>query len=362
MLNIFESTLNTTLFNASRTSDGIMKVLTSWYLFEFIRISAHILLAFALFPQIIHLFKYRTRYIAGISYIWVIIRILALILLAVGNTLGWASIFQFVTFLLSMIIFFQIIAFSNNLHRENKKILIVTSLFFWIIGLILIFFFGKQHCLMKNIGYILMAIQMLPQILLNSLLQTTKAISKFSLVLLAMSDCFLFLTMKINHCQIIQYISLYYSFSFVLFICIQSTIYTDENIHLISRSSHTVLTPGIDMFTGLDISRVDSIGQDPQMFAIDDLELVDGSSIIYQPITTNKSSTQKKKQTRQKCVWYAQLGFIILMEVAVTVILIDYVWSSWIIFIPISIPVIFVFLLLRTKLRLFPTKNFKTIL
>src|SRR4051794_36620189 len=41
---------------------------------EFIRVLAYLLLAVSLLPQILHLFNHGSRYIAGISYMWMIIR------------------------------------------------------------------------------------------------------------------------------------------------------------------------------------------------------------------------------------------------------------------------------------------------
>jgi hypothetical protein len=76
----------------------------------------------------------------------------------------WASILELAAFISTIIIFLQIIIFSNNLHRQNKIILIVTALLIWTIGKILIFFFVKQERSLTTVSYVLLAIQMLPQV------------------------------------------------------------------------------------------------------------------------------------------------------------------------------------------------------
>ena len=134
------------------------------YLIKFGHTFAFFLLAFSLFPQILKLFGYRHRYVAGISYMWVIIRILALTSLLVAHAFKWSSIFELIAFVSMIIIFFQIVTFSNNLHRQNKIILIVISVSVWSIGRILMFFFVKQERTLLTIAYILFGSQMLPQV------------------------------------------------------------------------------------------------------------------------------------------------------------------------------------------------------
>ncbi|CAF2389913.1 unnamed protein product [Rotaria sp. Silwood2] len=361
---ILGSTLATTIFNHSNDNYCVERSsITRCYLLPIVCMLAYLSLAFSLLPQIIHLFNHRSRYIAGISYIWIIIRALALIFLIVEHAFKWTSTSKLFAFISTMVILLQIILFSNKLHRQNKIILIVISLCIWIIGLSIIFF-SRNKGLLINIGYILLATQMLPQILLNSLLRTVKALSKFSITLLAMSDIFLFSITIVNHSQLLILIAIYYSFSFFLFIILQTMIYNDEHIHLISRSAHAVLTPGVDIFTGLDINGVRSRGQDPEMFSIEDFEPMDGMNIIYLPVTTNKPSKQTVKQTSmEKFLGYAKLGCIFVIETIVTIILLYYVWSLWIIFIPISLLVIFgIFFLLRTRLSASQTENLKKIL
>ena len=134
------------------------------YLIILICYLPYLLLAFSLFPQIIHLFNYRTRYIAGVSYVWITIRILALTLLMVGHTSKWLSIFEFIAIISTIIIFSQIIIFSKSLHRQNKLILIIISALIWIIGGSIIFFFIEQKKLLLTVGYLSLAGHMLPQV------------------------------------------------------------------------------------------------------------------------------------------------------------------------------------------------------
>jgi hypothetical protein len=143
--------------------------LSTCYLAEFSRSFAYCLLALSLLPQIIHLFTYRTRYIAGISYMWIIIRILALTSFLVAHNFAWLSILELIALISTIIIFLQIIGFSN-IHRQNKIILIVITISIWIIERILFFFFVKQKHLLITIGYLLFAVQMLPQVRNNFLI------------------------------------------------------------------------------------------------------------------------------------------------------------------------------------------------
>jgi len=165
------SNLSTSLLNNSTNKHCSETFsLSQCYLTVWIRSFASILLAFSLLPQIIHLFNYRTRYISGISYIWIIIRILALTSLMVAHTLKWSSILEFIAIISTIIIYLQTIVFSNNLHRQNKVILIMISLVIWIIGGSIPLFFIKQEKLLTTIGYLLLAVHMLPQVRDNSLL------------------------------------------------------------------------------------------------------------------------------------------------------------------------------------------------
>lgn len=179
-----------------------------------------------------------------------------------------------------------------------------------------------------------------------------------------MSDIFLYFNISKNHIPSIHLISIYYSLSFYLFIYLQCIIYTDAHIHIISRSEHTVLTPGVDIFTGLDTNGIRSAGEDPQLFSIEDLESIDGNDIIYQSVITNKPSIKTTEQIQTKrCIWYIKLGWICCIEIISTIILIYHIRSLWIIFVPISIPVIFgIFFLLRTKLSVLQTESLRKIL
>lgn len=165
------STLTTPLLNNSNNKYCSERLsLFQCYLTVLIHSFAYLFLAFSLFPQIIHLFIYRTRYISGISYIWIIIRILALISLMVAHNLKWSSVSEFIAIISTIIIFLQIIVYSNSLHRQNKLILITISLFIWIIGGSIILLVIKQNNVLITIGYLLLAVHMLPQVRDNLLL------------------------------------------------------------------------------------------------------------------------------------------------------------------------------------------------
>jgi len=174
----------------------------------------------------------------------------------------------------------------------------------------------------------------------------------------------LYFTISKNSISIINLISIYYSLIFCLFISLQTIIYKDAHIHIISRSEHTVFTPGVDIFTGLDDKGIQNTGEDPQMFSVDDIESMHGSDVIYQSVTTNIPSNQTMEQTPMKrCVWYATLGWIFSFGIISTMMLFYHIRSLWIIFVPISVPVILgSFFLLRTKLSVLQTESLRKIL
>ncbi|CAF1020699.1 unnamed protein product [Adineta steineri] len=324
----------------------------------------YFLLALSLLPQIIHLFKYGRRYIAGISYIWIIIRILALTLLIVANTMKWTIIFEFIAILTTFGIFLQIINYSNNLGRQNKLKLILFSLFICFVGGSMIFLLTKQKNLLINIGYILLAVHILPQILLNSFLRTTKALSEFAIILLLLSDIFLFYYIVITTNSLIHSISIYYCCSFDLYILLQSIVYVDADIHIISRSDHTVLTPGIDILHDLESGETRNVEKDSEMYHNDDVESIDGSDIIYQKVTTNKSPIPATRRAPMNTFsWYASVGWIIFVEILLTLSLINHVRSLWVIIIPLAFPVILgIFFLIRTKLNVLSLETLRKIL
>ncbi|CAF0717318.1 unnamed protein product [Adineta steineri] len=331
---------------------------------EFIRVLAYLLLGVSLLPQIIHLFNHGSKYIAGISYIWLIVRVLGLTSLMVAHAFKWTSIFELIALISTITIFIQIFIYADNLHRQQKLILLVTSLSIWFIGGSIIILLRKKESSLVLIGYLLLSMHTLPQILLNSLLRTAKALSKFSVLFLAMSDTLLFASSYIFNENYFYLVTYYYAFSFFLFIYLQSIVYADSHIYLISRSAHTVLTPGVNLYTGLDATGARSSGQEPQMFSIDDLEPGDGTDVVYQPVTLNKPNEPIVEQTPMKrFVWYATLASIIGIEIVLTIMLILGAWSRWIVLVPISIPILLgIFFLLRTKLNVIQTENLRKIL
>lgn len=192
------------------------------------------------------------------------------------------------------------------------------------------------------------------------MLRTAKAVSKITIFLLLLSDFFLFISLPENRSSIIPHISLYFSFSFLLYICYQHLIHHDAHIHLISRSAHTVLTPGVDMFTGLDVDGKRSSGDDPQMFSIEDGEPMDEEDVVYQAVTIRNPP---KPRTTQTCLLYGLAGMIFSLECLITMILIYRIASPWIIFAPLSIVLVLViFYFIRTCLNPQQTEILRKIL
>ncbi|CAF0841726.1 unnamed protein product [Rotaria sordida] len=362
MTSISSSTLLTTIFSTINSTTVLTSTisthqntfyenclqkysLSTCRLAEFVRVLAYLFLAVSFLPQIIHLFNHGSRYIAGISYMWIIIRVLGLASLMVAHAFNWSFVFELIAIISTIAIFIQIFIYADNLHRQQKIILIGSGLLTWIIGGGIILLLRKYENLLIVTGYLLLSVHMLPQILLNSLLRTAKSLSKFSILFLAM-------------------ITSYYAFSFFLFMYLQSIVYSDSHIHLISRSAHTVLTPGVDIFTGLDANGARSTGQEPQMFSIDDLEPTDGTDVVYQPVTSNKPSQPIAEQTPMKrAVWYATLASIAGIEIVLTIMLVLRAWTPWIILVPVSIPALLgIFFLLRTKLNVLQTEQLRRIL
>jgi hypothetical protein len=162
--NILASTLATAVLNTSNSKVCLDKFsISSCFLAEFSGIIAQFILAFTLFPQILYLFYYRKRYIDGISYLSIIIRIVALILLITADAVKWVWIVELIA---TIIIFLQIIIGLNAPDR-NKCTFISISLVIWIISSGIIIYFREQKDVLKNIGYALLAVHMLPQVKTN---------------------------------------------------------------------------------------------------------------------------------------------------------------------------------------------------
>ena len=167
-----------------------------------------------------------------------------------------------------------------------------------------------------------------------------------------MSDVLLFVSLPNARTTSIQLISIYYSLSFVLFVLLQNFVYYDEHIHLISRSAHTLLTPGVDLYTGIDVINSNKNAQESHTLPSYDVDQIDDEDIIYQKVTETKPLPTVAGQTlMQKFLWYAILACIFCIEAVATLILIYRVGSGWVIFVPLSIVFILgIFHVLRTKL------------
>jgi hypothetical protein len=183
-------------------------------------------------------------------------------------------------------------------------------------------------------------------------------------MLLAMSETLFFAYTYTTKDRFVYLVTSYYAFSFFLFIYLQSLVYSDAHIHLISRSAHTILTPGVDIFTGLDANGARGSGQDPQMFSIDDIETPEGTDIVYQPVTAEKMSRSVIPEPPMKrIIWYATLAGIFAIETILTMMLIYRAWSAWIILVPLSIPAVLgVFFFLRIRLNVLQIESLRKVL
>jgi hypothetical protein len=131
---------------------------------DFVRVLALLLLAISLLPQIVHLFNHGSRYIAGISYMWIIIRVLALASLMIAHAFEWSSILEFIALISTIAMFIQIFIYADNLHRQQKVVLITTSLAIWMIGGGIILLARKNKDFLMITGYLLLSVHMLPQV------------------------------------------------------------------------------------------------------------------------------------------------------------------------------------------------------
>ena len=157
-------TLTTLVISVANKSCTERFSLVQCYLTRHGQSLVYLLLAVALLPQIFHLYQTRHRYVAGVSYLWIIIRIFALMLSVIAHSFKWLSILKVMGLMMSIIIFSQIVIFTNNLHRQNKIIFVVVSTIIWIGGISLIIFFVKEKQVLINIIQILFAVQMIPQV------------------------------------------------------------------------------------------------------------------------------------------------------------------------------------------------------
>jgi hypothetical protein len=136
-------------------------------------------LAISLLPQIVHLFNHGSRYIAGISYMWIIIRVLGLTSLMFAHAFEWSSVFEFIALISTIAMFIQIFIYADNLHRQNKVVLIATSLGIWMVGGGIILLTRKYEDFLKITGYLLLSVHMLPQVGENQSLFLNKNLCSF---------------------------------------------------------------------------------------------------------------------------------------------------------------------------------------
>ena len=138
--------------------------LSTCRLAESIRVLAYFLLAVSLGPQIIHLFRFGSKYIAGISYSWIVLRALALAGLMMGHVFNWSTIFEFLALVSAVMIFLEIVIFAENLHRQQRLTLVGVTLITWIIGITLIVTLRNRVTFLVPLSHTILAIHMLPQV------------------------------------------------------------------------------------------------------------------------------------------------------------------------------------------------------
>lgn len=131
---------------------------------DFIRVLAYILLGVSLIPQILYSFQHGSRYIAGISYMWIIIRVLGLTSLLVAHAFKWTFFFELIAIISTIIMLIQILYFADNFHRQEKIVLIGVSLGVWMVGGGIILLTRKYVKFLIMTGYILLSVHMLPQV------------------------------------------------------------------------------------------------------------------------------------------------------------------------------------------------------
>ena len=171
------STTTTSLTTSTTITSTISTNLTTLYeeclqnyspstcrLAEFIHVLAYFLLAASFFPQIIYIFNHRSKYVAGISYMWIIIRVLGLISLIVAHAFNWSSIFEFIAIISTIVVLVQILLYADNLHRQQQLILLGSSLLTWIIGGGIMLSIRKYESFLNIIAYLLLSVHMLPQV------------------------------------------------------------------------------------------------------------------------------------------------------------------------------------------------------
>jgi hypothetical protein len=129
-----------------------------------IRILAYLLFSVALLPQIIHLFRHGSKYIAGVSYIWIGWRVIALGALMMSHPFSTISVLEFIAFVSSIAIFLEILLYADGLHRQQKVVLVASTVGLWfVLGLVILSLKSRSEIL-HVIGTLLLAVHMLPQV------------------------------------------------------------------------------------------------------------------------------------------------------------------------------------------------------
>lgn len=172
VLSTIVTTATTTILSSTNSSNHstiyencLLKYsLSTCRLAEFIRVLAYLFLVVSFLPQVIYLFNHGSRYISGISYMWIIIRVLGLTSLMIAHAFNWLSIFELIAIISAVAVFVQIFIYADNLHRQQKIVLLVSTVSTWAIGISLILLLRKHENFLSILGYLLLALHMLPQV------------------------------------------------------------------------------------------------------------------------------------------------------------------------------------------------------
>ena len=95
---------------------------------------------------------------------WIIIRVLGLTSLMIAHAFKWTFVFELIAIISTIIMLIQILYFADNLHRQQKIVLISASLGVWMVGGGIMLLARKYVNFLLMTGYILLSVHMLPQV------------------------------------------------------------------------------------------------------------------------------------------------------------------------------------------------------
>jgi hypothetical protein len=82
----------------------------------------------------------------------------------VAHAPKWPFVFEFIALMTTIAMFIQIFIYADNLHRQQKVVLITTGLVVWMIGGGIILLLRNQENFLIMTGYVLLSVHMLPQV------------------------------------------------------------------------------------------------------------------------------------------------------------------------------------------------------